>query len=273
VAASATTAVAPTVRKRPTAQVVSIDQAQRAGKYQRGAKPTDQPVGTNGQPPPWTSLRNRAASRQLTGNHQPGTRASRIRGELAPVVRLYRRQDHQVDRMDAEQCSEQEEHDPARRASRPGSSWSVGFAFMEPYYHQQDGPAGQFPSERDAAWGPACGHHRFYAAVLSPRPRAVVARARYLAMLVATTRLRASECRAENRAIAVALMITGFRRWFAGVQPAQLTRRFKAKLFNRLRETAECMAADGRQKPCLCPSSRRSLTRSVIPAPRRPSPP
>jgi hypothetical protein len=35
----------------------------------------------------------------------------------------------------------------------------------------------------------------------------------YLAMLVATTRLRASECRAENRAIAVALMITGFRRW------------------------------------------------------------
>jgi hypothetical protein len=95
----------------------------------------------------------------------------------------------------------------------------------------------------------------------------------YLAMLVATTRLRASECRAENRAIAVALMITGFRRWFAGVQPAQLTRRFKAKLFNRLRETAECMAADGRQKPCLCPSSRRSLTRSVIPAPRRPSPP
>ena len=120
VAASATTAIAPTVRKRPTAQVVSIDQAQRAGKYQRGAKPTDQPVGTNGQPPPWTSLRNRAASRQLTGNHQPGTRASRIRGELAPVVRLYRRQDHQVDRMDAEQCSEQEEHDPARRASRAG---------------------------------------------------------------------------------------------------------------------------------------------------------
>src|SRR5687768_3621957 len=46
--------------------------------------------------------------------------------------------------MDAEQCSEQEEHDPARRASRPGSSWSVGFAFLEPYYHQQDGPAGQF---------------------------------------------------------------------------------------------------------------------------------
>jgi hypothetical protein len=126
---------------------------------------------------------------------------------------------------------------------------------MEPYYHQQDGPAGQFPSERDAGWGPACGYHRFYAAVLSPRPRAVVARARYLAMLVATTRLRASECRAENRGIAVALMITGFRRWFAGVQPAQLTRRFKAKLFNRLRETAECMAADGRQKPCLCPSS------------------
>jgi hypothetical protein len=40
----------------------------------------------------------------------------------------------------------------------------------------------------------------------------VVARARYLAMLVATTRLRASECLAENRAIAVALMITGFRR-------------------------------------------------------------
>ncbi len=101
----------------------------------------------------------------------------------------------------------------------------------------------------------------------------MAARARYLAMLVATTRLRASECRAENRAIAVALMITGFRRWFAGVQPAQLTRRFKAKLFNRLRETAECMAADGRQKPCLCPSSRRSLKRSVIPAPRRPSPP
>ena len=120
---------------------------------------------------------------------------------------------------------------------------------------------------------PACGHHRFYAAVLSPRPRAVVARARYLAMLVAATRLRASECRAENRAIAVALMITGFRRWFADVQPAQLTRSFKAKLFNRLRETAECMAADGRQKPCLCPPSRRSLTRSVIPAPRRPSPP
>ena len=26
-------------------------------------------------------------------------------------------------------------------------------------------------------------------------------------------------------------------------------------------------------KPCLCPSSRRSLTRSVIPAPRRPLPP
>jgi len=98
---------------------------------------------------------------------------------------------------------------------------------MEQYYHQQDGPAGQFPSERDAAWGPACGHHRFYAAVLSPRPRAEVARARYLAMLVATTRLRASECRAENRAIAVALMITGFRRWFAGVQPAQLTRRLR----------------------------------------------
>lgn len=145
----------------------------------------------------------------------------------------------------------------------------MGFAFMEPYYHQQDGPAGQFPSERDAAWGPACGHHRFYAAVLSPRPRAVVARARYLAMLVATTRLRASECRAENRAIAVALMIPGFRRWFAGVQPAQLTKRFKAKLFNRLRETAECMAADGRQKkPCLCPSSRRSLTRSRHPARR-----
>ena len=175
--------------------------------------------------------------------------------------------------MAAEQCSEQKETtQPDERVGR-GSSWSVGFAFMEPYYHQQDGPAGQFPSERDAAWGPACGHHRFYAAVLSPRPRAVVARARYLAMLVATTRLRASECRAENRAIAVALMITGFRRWFAGVQPAQLTRRFKAKLFNRLRETAECMAADGRQKPCLCPSSRRSLTRSVIPAPRRPSPP
>jgi hypothetical protein len=67
-----------------------------------------------------------------------------------------------------------------------------------------------------AASGPACGHHRFYAAVLSPRPRAVVARARYLAMLVAATRLRASECRAENRAIAVALMITGFRRWVCG---------------------------------------------------------
>jgi hypothetical protein len=57
VAASATTAIAPTVRKGPTAQVVSIDQAQRAGKYQ-GPKPTDQPVETNGQPPPWTSLRN-----------------------------------------------------------------------------------------------------------------------------------------------------------------------------------------------------------------------
>ncbi len=35
VAASAITAIAPTVRKRPTAQVVSIDQAQRAGKYQK----------------------------------------------------------------------------------------------------------------------------------------------------------------------------------------------------------------------------------------------
>ena len=35
VAASATTAIAPTVRKRPTAQVVSIDQAQRAGKCQK----------------------------------------------------------------------------------------------------------------------------------------------------------------------------------------------------------------------------------------------
>jgi hypothetical protein len=69
VAASATTAIAPIVRKRPTAQVVSIDQAQRAGKYQRGPKPTDQPVETNSHPP-WTSLRNRAASRQLTGNHQ-----------------------------------------------------------------------------------------------------------------------------------------------------------------------------------------------------------
>jgi hypothetical protein len=42
---------------------------------------------------------------------------------------------------------------------------------------------------RGSASRPACGHHRFYAAVLSPRPRAVVARARYLAMLVATTRL------------------------------------------------------------------------------------
>jgi hypothetical protein len=72
VAASATTAIAPTVRKRPTAQVVSIDQPQRAGKYQKRPLATDQPVETNGQPPPWTSLRNRAASRQLTGNHQPG---------------------------------------------------------------------------------------------------------------------------------------------------------------------------------------------------------
>ena len=37
VAASATTAIAPTVRKRPTAQVVSIDQPQRARKVPKEA--------------------------------------------------------------------------------------------------------------------------------------------------------------------------------------------------------------------------------------------
>jgi hypothetical protein len=85
VAASATTAIAPTVRKRPTAQVVSTDQAQRAGKYQKRPQAHGSASRNHGQPPPWTSLRNRVASRPLTGNHQPGTRA----GELAPVVRLY----------------------------------------------------------------------------------------------------------------------------------------------------------------------------------------
>ena len=89
VAASATTAIAPTVRKRPTAQVVSIDQAQRAGKYQKRPQA----------------------------------------------------------------------HGSASRNQRPATAMDM-------------------------------------------RPRAVVARARYLAMLVATTRLRASECRAKNRAIA-----------------------------------------------------------------------
>ena len=48
VAASATTAIAPTVRKRPTAQVVSIDQAQRAGKYQKRPQAHgSQPVETS----------------------------------------------------------------------------------------------------------------------------------------------------------------------------------------------------------------------------------
>jgi hypothetical protein len=89
---------------------------------------------------------------------------------------------------------------PDERVGR-GSSWSVGF---EPYYHQQDGPAGQFPSERDAAWD------RLAATTGSMlrsyrRGRGQWAPERGIwAMLVATTRLRASECRAEDRAIAVA---------------------------------------------------------------------
>jgi hypothetical protein len=76
VAASATTATAPTVRKRPMAQVVSIDQAQRAGKYQK--RPQAHGSASRNQRPATAMdiTANRAASRQLTGNHQPGTRAS-----------------------------------------------------------------------------------------------------------------------------------------------------------------------------------------------------
>jgi hypothetical protein len=120
---------------------------------------------------------------------------------------------------------------------------------------------------------PACGHHRFYAAVLSPRPRAVAAQSAVSGDArrddqITSVRMPGREpcnrCRFNDHRVPAMV---------CGRPTGQLTRRFKAKLFNRFRETAECMAGDGRQKPCLCPSSRRSLTRSVIPAPRRPSPP